>query len=187
MTTQALVPGSLSQVAKHTNQTLAESFLSAEAVILVDVSGSMATKDSRGGRSRFDQASDELAKLQANLPGKLAVVAFSDDAVFCPAGVPIYQGGGTYLAKALRFVQPADGTVRFIVVSDGWPSDEEETLRVAATFTSEISCIYCGAVDDSQGPSFLRRLAKAHRGRFVVADRAQELASKVGTLLLQGR
>ncbi|HOR01504.1 MAG TPA: VWA domain-containing protein [Anaerolineae bacterium] len=105
METQAIVPGSLSAIAAREGQSLAETFLNADAVILVDTSGSMMSGDSRGGRSRYNVALEELAHLQAHMPGKLAVIAFSDSTVFAPGGQPPLLGSGTNLAGALRFAK----------------------------------------------------------------------------------
>ncbi len=182
----AMVPGSLSAVAKREGQSLAETFLSADAVIIVDVSGSMCTHDSRGGRRRYDVALEELAQLQAHMPGKLAVLAFSDDCIFVPGGQPPYLGGRTNLAGALRFAKVADVLgVRFIVISDGQPNDEHEALAVAKTYNNRIDTVFVGPENDWHGgQAFLQQLAAASGGQHMTADRVQELADKAERLLL---
>ena len=75
----SIVAGSLGAVAAQNGKSIAESFVSADAVIIVDTSGSMSQTDSRGGKSRYDVACQELKNLQASLPGKLALLSFSDD------------------------------------------------------------------------------------------------------------
>lgn len=179
-----VVAGSLDALAERSGQSLAESFLNAEIVILVDTSGSMGTDDSQNNQKRYDVACSELAKLQRDLPGKVAVIAFSDDPEFAPGGHPRYAGGGTNLSKALRFVQPADGTVRFVVISDGLPDNEGEALQVARTFTSRIDTVYVGPEHDRSGAAFLERLARAAGGKAAAANRVLELAEKVKTLML---
>lgn len=187
MNTRAVVPGSLSALAQQNNMSVAESFLSADVVILVDVSGSMAARDSRGGRSRYDIALEELARLQKSLPGRIAVVSFSNEAKFCPGGVPQYDGGGTYLTEALNFVQIADGTVRFIVVSDGCPENERSALAVARQMTSQIDTVFVGPENDIEGGrAFLEKLAHARGGQSVLAAKCDQLAQRVETLLLSG-
>jgi Mg-chelatase subunit ChlD len=181
----SLVVGSIAAVAQRDSTSIAEAFLGAEIIAIVDVSGSMRARDSRGGRSRYEVACDELAKLQEANPGQIAVVAFSDTAQFAPAGVPAFLGGGTGLAAALRFVAVADGTVRFVVISDGQPDCEEEALRVAKSLTSPLDCVYVGPESERSGADFLRRLAQAHGGRYAVASKAAELASTVETLMLK--
>ena len=55
---------------------------------IVDVSPSMEERDSRGGRPRIDVAQEELAALQAEFPGRIAVFAFSDACRLVAGGVP---------------------------------------------------------------------------------------------------
>lgn len=199
--------GSLADIARATNQTLAESFLSCEAVIVVDVSGSMTIADVPnegqaaapheddkynwggipGGLKRYDVACAELTKLQADIPGKVAVIAFSDHPEFCPGGYPRYIGGGTDMAQALTFIKIADNCgLRIILISDGAPNDPETTLRIASTFTSRIDTIYIGPANGS-GADFLRQLAAASGGVATV-NNVQGIKQLSGTVkLLMGR
>lgn len=174
--TRALVPGSLQAIALQQGQSLAESFLSADAIILVDVSGSM-------HGAAYEQACAELRKLQGDLPGKVAVIAFSDRPEFAPGGRPRYIGSGTDLARALAFVHVADGTgVRFIIISDGYPDDGEAALRQARTFTSQIDVVYIGP-EGGAGAAFLRKLAQASGGQYS-KNTVSEVAERTKTLLL---
>jgi hypothetical protein len=144
----------------------------------------MAACDSRGGKSRYDVACEELRNLQASLPGKLALLSFSDDVIFCPGGIPFNYGCGTDLVKALKFAKVADVTgIRFIVISDGQPSDEEGCIRTAKTFKARIDCIYVGP-EGGEGQAFLKRLARASGGQGVTAEKVKELAQSVERLLL---
>jgi len=186
MNTQ-LIPGSLGTIAQSEGTSIAELFISADVIIVVDTSGSMGANDSRRGKSRYEIALEELAQLQRDLPGKIAVVAFSDQVEFCPGGVPIFFRGGTDLTKALQFVKVADGLVRFIVISDGQPDNEKTALSVASTFTSRIDVVYVGPESDLySGRAFLEKLARCNQrgGKFATADRASELADTVEKLLL---
>jgi len=180
-----VVAGSVADTAQATGKSLAETFASGvDAVMIVDTSGSMGTHDSRGGRARYDVALDELAKLQATQRGRWAVLAFSSETIFVPGGQPPFLGGGTDLAGALRFAQIADGTgVTFFIVSDGEPDDENEALRVAATYQDTIHVIFVGPEDDPRGREFLRKLAAKAGGQTLTADRAQELAAGAQLLL----
>lgn len=184
---KAIVPGSLSAVAKRDGQALAVSFLSADAIVIVDVSGSMGERDvitPEGPQKRYKVAVAELTKLQAQLPGKVAVVAFASNVQFCPGGVPPFLSGGTDLAAALRFVQPADDTgVRFIVISDGAPNDPDAALHVAGFFKSPIDTIYVGPLG-GWGADFLRRLASASGGTYGAQSLAQ-LSDSVSRLMLR--
>jgi Mg-chelatase subunit ChlD len=183
----AIVQGSLSAIAKQQNKSLAETFMQADVIVIVDTSGSMAIRDSRGGKSRYDVACEELAKLQSNMPGKVALISFSERSVFCPSGVPDFMAGTTNLAGALKFTKIADVPgMRFFVISDGQPDSETDALTVARTYTNRIDTIFVGPEDDYSSQEFLRRLAKASGGQSVTCDRVKELASSVQTLLLKG-
>lgn len=180
----AVVPGSLTDLAQRSGASLAETFISCEAVCLVDTSGSMAACDSRGGLARYDVACEELARLQGDMPGKVAILSFSGSTILCPGGVPAFQGGGTDLAGALTFAKQADVPgVRMIVISDGEPDSEPAALQEAKSIKAPISTIYVGP-EGGYGQDFLRRLAAANGGQSATADRARELAAKVEMLLL---
>lgn len=183
MNTQ-LVPGSLSAIAAQNHQSIAETFLNADCVILVDTSGSMCACDSRGNRSRYEVACDELKNLQAQLPGKLALLSFSDDVIFCPSGVPFNYEGGTDLTRALKFAKVADVQgMRFIVISDGQPDNGDTALAVARTYKAKIDTIYVGP-EGGEGQDFLKRLARASGGQGVTAAQVRQLADNVQRLLL---
>lgn len=186
--TNEITVGSMADLANRQGMSMAESFMSASHIVLIDVSGSMGDRDSRGGRSRFEVACDELRLLQRDMPGKVAVVAFSDDATFCPGGVPVPTWGGTNLAGALQFVSPADGTVTFIVISDGLPDGPDRALAVAAGMVSTIHTVFVGPETgyDAQGRYFLDKLAAAHHGQSVTDKAAMQLAEKVTRLMLSG-
>lgn len=185
-TNDIILSGSVADVAQREGRDIAESFLAVDAVIIVDVSYSMNTRDSRGGRRRYDVALEELQTLQQHLPGKLAVVAFSDTVQFCPGGQPPFLGGGTNLAEALRFCRVADTIpgMRFVVVSDGEPNNEPAALEVARDYANRIDTVFVGPERDPRGQDFLRRLAQISGGQPVTADRVMQLADKVTTLLL---
>ena len=185
--TNSIVKGSLSDIAKINNQSLAETFMQCDVVILVDTSGSMSIQDSRDDQSRYNVACNELRALQNNLPGKIAVISFSSDVEFCPSGVPTFQGGGTDMAKALKLAKIADGIkgMRFILISDGEPDRIEETLAIAKIYQNKIDTIYVGPTDRPSGNDFLQRLASASGGQTITADRAKELKASIETMLLK--
>ena len=180
-----IVNGSLLDVSAQQKQSLAETFIGCDCVIIVDTSGSMDEKDSRGGLSRYEVARQELASLQKTLPGKLAVISFSTDPMFCPGGTPQYFGASTNLAKALEFAKIADvAGIRFIVISDGEPDSAEAALNAASKFRGKIDVVYVGPESRPTGRDFLARLAAQSGGTSVTADRVMELAEK--TLMLLG-
>ena len=173
----AIIKGSLQDVATQSGHSIAASFLNVDVVILVDVSGSMMAKDAPGGISRYEAAVDELKKVQEVNPGKIAIIAFSSSATLCPSGTPVFEGGNTDLAEALKLAKMADvGGIRFIVISDGLPDSESKALAAAASFTGEIHTIYIGPENDYEGGrAFLQRLATANRGTFHVAELTKSL------------
>jgi Mg-chelatase subunit ChlD len=182
----AIVVGSIADVAKREGMSLAESFVNAEAIVLVDVSGSMMAQDSRGGQSRYDVALQELARLQRDMPGKIAVIAFSDGTLFVPGGQPPLLGESTNVAGALKFAKVADVPgMRFVLISDGQPNDQAAALNVAKGYKNRIDCVFVGPEDDHEGGrGFLDLLAKLSGGQSVTAAKAQELAAKTEQLLL---
>lgn len=184
MSNNAIIPGSLGAISQQNGTSIAESFVNADVIIIVDTSGSMDQHDSRGGRTRYEVACEELKQLQASLPGKLALLSFSSDVMFCPNGIPFQFGGMTDLAKALKFAKVADVTgIRFIVISDGEPDSEEAALAVAKTFKNKIDTIFVGP-ENGEGREFLNKLAKASGGTGVTTAQAKELSSNVQRLLL---
>ena len=180
-----LVTGSLFDVAVRNQQSLAETFIGCDVVILVDTSGSMSATDSRDGQSRYDVACEELKALQSSLPGRIAVLSFSSDVMFCPNGVPLFLNGGTDMAKALKFAQMADvDGMRFILISDGEPDSPSEALKIAKSYRNRIDTIYVGPETRPSGREFLQTLARESGGQTITADRAKELKSGIETLLL---
>ena len=183
---RAIVRGSLGDIAEKEGITLAESFLSADAVVVVDMSGSMGAHDAPNGLTRYDAAEKELRQIQSQMPGKIAVVAFSDEVVFCPSGVPPRLGSGTRMSAALRFVKPADGVAKIILISDGQPNSERDTLAVARGFKHKIDTVYIGPEEGwmAGGRAFLERLAAATGGQSMKSAAPGLLAEQVESLML---
>lgn len=183
-----LVPGSISAIAQAQNKSIAETFMNADCIVIVDTSGSMGQHDSRGGQSRYDVACAELAQLQAGLPGKIAVIAFSNGVQFCPSGVPYNFGCGTDMAQALQFAKIADiPGMRFILISDGQPDEPSPTLSIAKQYKNKIDVIYVGPESDPGGRVFLEQLAAATGGQAITVDCAKELQQGITLLLGQGQ
>lgn len=181
----AIVVGSLSDIAQQQHTSIAETFLSADAVVIVDVSASMDSRDARGNRTRYELAIDELASLQASLPGKVAVIAFSTTVMFVPGGQPPFLQGSTDLAEALRFAKVADlPEVRFVIISDGEPDSREDALAVARGYKARIDTIYVGPEVYPLGRDFLSELACVSGGQTATADRVSDLALTTERLLI---
>ena len=186
----AIAVGSLSSVADGSKGALAESFLNVDALLVVDMSGSMAAKDAPGGVSRYDAAEKELRKLQEEMPGKIGVVGFSDRAAFCPGGVPERIGRSTDMAQALRLVLPMDGLASIILISDGCPDSESEALDVASRFRHKIDTVFIGSSEatvwGTSGENFLKALAAATGGQAAKGKAPGLLRHEVMKLLTAG-
>jgi len=182
---KALVPGSLLDVATGTGTSLVEIAARISEVVLVDTSGSMDAQDSRGGRSRYDVACEELRKVQAAHPGQVAVVSFGSYVRFDPNGIPTFDHGSTAMNRALDFVRSFDGTgVRIILISDGQPDDESAALESARGFTQAIDTIFVGPEEDwAGGRRFLALLSSLHQGVHQVAEFAVDLAPAIHRLI----
>lgn len=163
-----LVQGSVADVAKRSNKTLAEAFLEVDAVVIVDTSASMELIDvlkSEVRVSRYSEACNQLSNLQSSMPGKIAVIAFSSYPIYCPDGHAKLLSGSTNLLGALQMVEPADGSgLRFIVISDGEPDTEEPCIDLARKMETRIDTIYIGP-PEGRGRDFLKRLAQAGKGQ----------------------
>lgn len=181
----SIAKGSLADVARAQGQTLAEVFLSCDAVVIVDTSASMNVCDvgEDRTRSRYLAACDELRKLQEAMPGKVAVVSFSGSTEFCPGGIPRYIGSTTDMTGALQFVKIADGAgIKLILISDGEPDSPSETLKAARTFSTKIDTIFIGP-ENSHGAQFLRDLSAA-TGGIATTQKTSELHKLGSTVRL---
>lgn len=179
-----VVRGSLQESQKQKKLTFAEAFITVDAVLVVDISLSMEERDvvAEGGHltTRWDEANNQLRRIQRRFPGRVAVVAFSHRTEFCPDGqLPPVQSN-TDMLDALKFVAPADGCgIKFIVASDGEPDEPEETLK-QASHMSPIDAIHIGTSEE--GRRFMERLAKASGGKSV--DTTVDLLEDVVVKLL---
>lgn len=188
MNISAIVPGSLGAMAEQNNSSLAETFLSCDVLLLVDMSGSMSANDAPDGLSRYEAAERDIVNLQGSNQGKIALVVFGNYCLFCPGGIPDRLGGSTDLAGALRFIKPADDCgLRIIVISDGEPNSERDALKVAAKFKSSLQTVYCGPEDDhAGGRRFLKKLANATGGQAVQSDAPGLVGEQVEKLMVAG-
>jgi Mg-chelatase subunit ChlD len=183
-----LVRGSLSDIATQSGKSLAESFLSVDAVVIVDTSGSMGARVAPAGKTRYEAALDELAALQAQLPGKIGVISFSSRVEFCPGGIPIFLGESTDIAGALQFARVADVPgMQFFLISDGEPNDEAAALSVARMYQNRINTIYIGPETWPRGRDFLRQLADATGGRQYTAELTKALGSTIKQAMLTAK
>lgn len=185
MTTNSLaVRGSLADLAEHKSTRIANVFMDADHIIIIDVSGSMSSRDVRGGEmTRYDAACKELTKLQANYQGRFAVFGFSDDVAIFPGGIPQQNlGTGTDLTKALEYLYDLDGTgVTFDLISDGEPDDERSALDQARRYSTKINTIYIGPTNGyyNAAIAFMDKIATLSGGQSSVND-----ASGIGNVVI---
>lgn len=185
---RSIVKGSLGAISKENNQSLAESFLSCDVLLICDMSTSMSDKDAPGGISRFEAAERDVIRLQEKYQGRVALVCFSSTVQFCPNGIPLGFGGGTDLIQALNFIKPADDCdIKLILISDGEPQDKDESLRLGATFKSKIDVVYVGPENDLYGgKEWLRKFANITGGEFVSSKEPGQLMVETERLMLRG-
>jgi len=180
-----IVTGSIADIATKNNQSIAETFLSCDCIVIVDISGSMHEIDrANTNKTRYEYACEALRDLQGSMPGKIAVISFSDNPQFEPTGIPRTPYGNTELDKALKFVKIADNIpdMKFILISDGWPSNEKLALDVAKTFKNKIDVIFVGNEHDIEAIRFMNELAKISGGKQITAESAL-IAEKMQYLL----
>ena len=187
-----ITKGSVADLMQNENVSLAESFMTCDCVILFDVSGSMNSTDAYK-ESRFKRGLKELKNIQETMPGNFAIIQFADRVDFMPGGVPVmdYSGGGTDLTAALKYAKIADEIpdMRFVVISDGEPNNENTALAVAAQYQKRIDTIFIGNEADDKytwsGREFLHKLAQASGGKSIKT--AAENIGQTVTLLLTER
>lgn len=176
--------GSIEETRKQRGLSFAQAFLSVEAILAVDISGSMSAKDvpSEGGLcSRWEEANRQLNRLQQRFPGKLAVVAFSDAAEFRPDGTLPPIQSSTNLLGALQFISAAAGCgIKFIVVSDGEPASVSETLAYARSLKTRIDTVHIGS--SVRGKQFMEDLARCSMGQ-AIDESVLELEANIIKLL----
>lgn len=162
------VRGSLQSIANKQAITVAQAFVDAEIIVLLDVSASMTNRDGypHDMDSRFKKATNQLAKLQSENPGKVALICFDDRQTFEASGIGRQPHGNTDVAGVLQFVKQVDGTgMKIVLISDGEPDDEQRALDQARTFKTKIHTIYIGT-ENGLGADFLKRLSDVTGGQF---------------------
>jgi len=156
-----IVQGSIGSMMESQGKNLAQAMLDIKAVVIIDVSGSMANKDDGKEKTRFEIANDELATVQTNNPGHVAVIEFSDSARLIPYGALSQPDGTTNVAAALMLAKSMDGfeDIKFILVSDGEPNNAEMAFQIGRQFHNPINTIYVGPKNNPSGAEFLKKLS----------------------------
>lgn len=65
--------------------------------------------------------------------------------------------------EALKFARPADGILQVLLISDGEPNSQKDTLDVVKTFMHPIHTMYIGRAGDS-GEKFMNEIAQMTGG-----------------------
>lgn len=157
------VAGSLARVAQDRGIQVADVFLEVELVAVVDISSSMSSPTLLG-QTRAELAQAQLTKLQAEYPGRIALVEFNGRPHYVPEGVLSPSSGSTNLADALKFVQPADAAgIKVVIISDGEPNNRQAALDLAAGFHRRFHTIFIGD-EGAPGHQFLSDLARVSGG-----------------------
>jgi len=165
-TALAIVPGSVADMAARNQGQI----IPPSVCVLFDISYSMRAEDAvmaDGARtSRFLAGAEQLTLLQAQYPGQIILIDFGDLAQVRPGGHPDEPNGmNTFLAPALQLAKELDtGVMRFVIISDGCPQDENPSLEVGQTFLAGIDTIAVGEANN--GAVFLRKLAEATGGTY---------------------
>ena len=165
------VAGSLARVAQDRGIQVADVFLEVELVAVVDISGSMNNRTDSGG-TRAKLAQEHLTRLQAEYPGRIALVEFNGRPHYVPEGTLGQSSGSTNLADALKFVQPADAAgIKVVIISDGEPNKPQAALDLAAGFNRRLHTVFIGD-EGAPGHKFLEDLARVSGGgmAFRVSD-----------------
>lgn len=182
MSNSLVVKGSLQDIAKRTGSDLKKLFIDVELVVLLDTSFSMSALDGTES-SRYERAVEDLKKLQAQHPGQIALISFSSESEWCLGGVPTFRGNTTDMAGGLRFAKQVDNPyVTFVIISDGCPNSESETLEVAATVKAQINTVYVGP-ENGPGIDFLKKLATSKRGNYHLNQFALGLSDTMQKML----
>ena len=175
--------------------TQAESFnrlLDADAILMCDVSSSMTRCDAgeEGQQSRYDVMVEVVRDLMDRMEGKLAVIAFGDEAKLVVEEMPP-PVGITNMVAAFNMAIPLSGTLRkVVIVSDGGPTQgsptpESATLEAAKQIECPIDSVFIGT--DRHGEKFMSALARANGGRASANDlRDPVLLTNELQLLLAG-
>jgi len=166
ITKYSSVKGSLQSIANKQAITVAQAFIDCEILACLDVSPSMTYPDCPNNETRFKVATNQVAKLQSENPGKVGLICWSDGQRFLPSGIAEMFGGSTDVAGLLKYIKKADGAgIRLVIISDGEPDNDDEAIRQAKTFKTKIDCVYIGP-ENGHGADFLRLFSAVTGGQF---------------------
>lgn len=174
-------------------QQTALALMKSKMLILCDISGSMAGRDAElDGEvmTRHGAAQAALDAVQEGFPGKVAVAAFCGNGTgLVPNGKLPSPQGDTPLFQALTDLYPKAqrGNKKFVVVSDGEPTDDKDgCLTLAESTKYPINTIYVGnRREGAEGRMFMEKLAAVSGGTHDIVDlKSMKLLEKKLVLLL---
>jgi len=193
--TNKIVKGSTTQVAHAEGMSLAQAFVTVDLMVVIDLSGSMHTRDAPSGGgiiSRRSAAREQLEKLQYDHAGRIGVIGFADQAEYLPSGNvdDVNVGGGTNMMSGLQMaVAASDAGIPLVVISDGEPNwgQEDDCIALARLLQSPLHCIYVGP-EGGLGFAFLRQLAAAagNQGTAKTSTEIGQFLDDVERMLLSG-
>ena len=155
--------GSIEDFAEKSGQDTSLILMSAENVVLLDVSSSMSA-NAESGKSKWDEATIQLKNIQKEYPGNVALFCFDDETTFHENGIPRKPDGCTYLFQAINFVADllSEESQRLFVITDGEVFDKELALEVAGKLPCVINSIFIGDAYNQHIEAFLTDLCKSN-------------------------
>jgi hypothetical protein len=176
----AIVRGSVAAIARERHQgDVARAWMEVEVLVLADVSASMG--EMVDGKPAIAYARAAVEGIQAEHPGRVALVAYNEHATLLPNGVLPEPSGYTRLAPALELARRLTvAGMHIVIVSDGLWQDHNEAKKLAWALrqTRRLSGIYVG--NDPQGR---RALDAICAGGQTMTRRAPELPAAIKGLL----
>lgn len=166
---------------------------SVDAILLLDVSGSM-TETLSDGKSKIDHLRTAVKSIDKD---DIKWAAFADEVYRDGSGNTVFgrnddipePSGETALYKAFdhlnanRFL----GFEKIILISDGLPQDEASAITSAKATGIPVDVIYLG--NDTAGKDFMQKISEGTSGKMVSANEANLMISlqKAFTIEISGR
>ena len=157
---------------------------SQKKVVLVDLSGSMASYIGSAGIAKIEHCRIALTDLLTSHPD-LIIIGFGSivkrmkSAKDLPDAAHLW--GGTDLTAAIEEAQTLK-PARTIIISDGCPDNEESASDAVDNLTGRVDCVYCGP-DGHPAVAYLQSLARKGGGAQMTFDGCLELSPMIRGLL----
>jgi len=159
--------------------------LPVNAILLLDISGSMYEKLS-DGRTKIDHLREAVKALEFD---DIKWVAFSDDVYRDGSGKSIFSkdesipdlGGGTNLYVAIEYlnsIRVAEVFDKVVLISDGATFSRARSLQEARRLGVPIDVIYIGSPVE-QGIDFMQELALLTGGKYVLTNNINDISDSL--------